>query len=69
MRQDREVGHRRSFKGLDPRQARLLRPPGENRRGGNLAVFEHRKRSEVVAATRIGGGGLLLRYRGWEVGC
>ena len=33
--------YRQSFKGQDPRQARPLRPPRENRRGGNLAVFEH----------------------------
>ena len=52
--------HRQYFKGSDPRQARSQRPPRENRRGGNLRVFEHRKRSEVVAAAGIGGGGLRL---------
>ena len=57
--------HCQYFKGLGPRQARSQRPPRENRRGGNLAVFEHRKRSAVVAAAGIGGGRGRLRYRRW----
>ncbi len=46
--------HRQSFWGPVPRQARSQRPPRENRRGGNLRVFEPPQASSPYSRGCVG---------------